>query len=84
MKETQFELFKPCELKIEFERPRMPLINKARARLGVNARAADLPPTQASINAKKALKCDLIATLLAKSGVDDAEFLKTIKEILKI
>lgn len=90
MNEVKFELFKPCELKIAFHRMPMPLQNRAAVRGRVErdftrqgaSPAKTLPPTAASINAKKALKFDLIAALLAKQGVSDKEFLDTIKQIL--
>ena len=94
MNEVKFELFKPYELKIAFQRMPLPLQNRAAVRGRVERDFAEwkarqkaspaetLPPTAASINAKKALKFDLIAALLAKQGVSDKEFLDTIKQIL--
>ena len=90
MSEVKFELFKPYELKIAFHRTPMPLQNRAAVRGRVErdftrqgaSLAETLPPTAASINAKKALKFDLIAALLAKQGVSDKEFLDIIKQIL--
>ena len=87
MNEVKFELFKPYELKIAFHRMPMPLQNRAAVRGRDFTRqgaspAETLPPTAASINAKKALKFDLIAALLAKQGVSEKEFLDTIKQIL--
>ena len=91
MNEVKFELFKPYELKIAFHRMPMPLRERVSAVRGRVERdftrqgaspAETLPPTAASINAKKALKFDLIAALLAKQGVSDKEFLDIIKQIL--
>ena len=87
MNEVKFELFKPYELKVAFHRMPMPLQNRAAVRgrdftRQVASPARTLPPTAASINAKKALKFDLIAALLAKQGVSEKEFLDTIKQIL--
>lgn len=83
MSEFKIEFFKPYELKIGFQSASVELERiRERRRAGLPART--LPPTQASINAKKALKCDLIASLLRKSGVSDKECVKTIKKVLEL